>query len=126
MAPGHKAVVWIVDDAESVRKSLAAVLETAAMVVREFPSARAFLSEFDPEEVGCLVVDHHMPDMTGLELLQHLKALGAVPPAIVITGDGDGALKQRVLEAGALAMLNKPVDGDELIVMLEKLTLNAT
>src|SRR4051812_41636572 len=125
MGADAQGLVWIVDDAESVRKSLSAVLETADMAVRDYPSAAAFLADFDPAIPGFLIVDHQMPEMTGLELLQALRARGDMPPAIVITGDGDAALKTKVLAAGGLAMLNKPVDGDELIVMLEKLKANA-
>ena len=66
-----RLVVWIVDDAISVRKSIAAVLETT-VVVRDFGSAREFLADFAPGP-GCLILDHHMPDMTGLELLHHLR-----------------------------------------------------
>ena len=129
MGADAQSLVWIVDDAESVRKSLCAVLETTDMAVRDYPSAAAFLTDFDPAARGFLIVDHHMPEMNGLELLQHLQHLqaqGSLPPTIVITGDGDAALRNKVLAAGGLAMLNKPVDGDELIEMLEKFTANGS
>ena len=109
---------------KSVRKSLAAVLETADIVVRDYPSAQAFLADYRQGSVGCLVVDHQMPDMTGLELLQHLQSRGNVPPAIVITGHGNAALRERCLRAGARAMLDKPVDPDELIDMIQDIALN--
>jgi FixJ family two-component response regulator len=118
-APRH--VVWIVDDAISVRKSIGAVLETANMLVKEFGSAREFLADFSPVEPSCLIVDHHMPDMTGLELLLHLRKEGISIPVIVITGGGDAALKEKALQAGALTMLHKPVDGEGLITLIEGL-----
>ena len=120
MPESQRAVVWVVDDVESVRKSIAAVLETANLSVRDYPSADAFLGEYQPGMRGCLVVDYNMPGMTGLELLQKLKADRAAPPAIVITGHGSKALQERLLEAGALAMLDKPVDADELIALIER------
>jgi FixJ family two-component response regulator len=124
MVAGKPIVVWIVDDIESVRKSIAAVLETANMAVCDYASAADFLTEFKPGAIGCLVVDYQMPGMTGLELLQHLKANSGVPPTIVITGHGNDALKQRLVAAGATTMLDKPVDADELIQLIEKVMLN--
>jgi FixJ family two-component response regulator len=125
MGAAKRTIVWVVDDVESVRKSIAAVLETANMAVCDYASASDFLAEFKPGAIGCLIVDHHMPDMTGLQLLQHLQAQSGVPPTIVITGQGDEALKQRLMAAGALTMLNKPVDADELIQLIEQLMPNA-
>ena len=118
--PEGQRVVWVVDDVESVRKSIAAVLETADFSVRDYPSASAFLADYSPGTRGCLVVDYNMPEMTGLELLQKLKADRSAPPTIVITGHGNKALEERLLEAGALAMLDKPVDADELIARIER------
>jgi two-component system, chemotaxis family, CheB/CheR fusion protein len=125
MGTGKRTVVWVVDDVESVRKSIAAVLETANMAVCDYASAADFLAEFKPGAVGCLIVDHHMPDMTGLELLQHLQAGAGAPPTIVISGHGDARLKDHVMSAGAISMLNKPVDAGELIELIERVTLNA-
>lgn len=114
-----RLVVWIVDDAVSVRKSIGAVLETADILVRDYGSAGEFLADFAPTQPSCVIVDHHMPDMTGLELLIQLRKQGVTVPVIVITGQGDPLLKQKALQAGALTMLHKPVDGDELIALIE-------
>jgi FixJ family two-component response regulator len=124
MGTAKRTVVWVVDDAESVRKSIAAVLETANMAVCDYASAADFLADFKPGAVGCLIVDHQMPDMTGLELLRHLQAESGAPPTIVISGHGDEKLKRHVMSAGAITMLNKPVDAGELIELIERVTLN--
>lgn len=124
MSENPRRVVWIVDDAESVRKSIAAVLSTADILVRDYGSASEFLDDFVPEETGCIIVDQHMPDMSGLELLILLRQRGITTPAIVITGQGDALLQQRALQAGAATMLHKPVDGDELIGLIEKVMAN--
>lgn len=121
MTTDPRLVVWIVDDAVSVRKSIGAVLETADILVRDYGSAGEFLADFAPVAPSCLIVDHHMPDMTGLDLLLHLRAQGIGVPVIVITGQGDPALKEKALKAGAVTMLHKPVDGDELIALIEGL-----
>ncbi|HUO03001.1 MAG TPA: response regulator [Rhizomicrobium sp.] len=117
-----RTLIWLVDDVESVRKSIAAVLETADMRVQDYPSAADFLADFKPGTAGCLIVDHHMPGMTGLELLTHLD--GDAPPTIVISAHGNQALRNRIMKAGAVAMLDKPVDADELIAVVERALVN--
>ena len=112
-------IVWLVDDVEFVRKSIRAVLETADITIRDYGSAKDFLAEYQSDFVGCLVVDQHMPEMSGIELLQHLSARGVTPPAIIFTGQGSAALRAKALQAGAIAMLDKPVDAQELIELIE-------
>ncbi len=123
--PANRTLVWVVDDVESVRKSIAAVLETADMRVCDYSCAADFLADFKPGTTGCLIVDHHMPGMTGLELLKHLGAGAAAPPTIVISAHGNQALRNRILAAGAVAMLDKPVDAGELIAVVERALVNA-
>ena len=124
MAPGKRTVVWIVDDVESVRKSIAAVLETANMAVCDYASAADFLAAFRPGAVGCLIVDQNMPDMTGIELLQHLQRSPGAPPSIMITAQGATQLRAKAQAAGALAVVEKPVDADDLIALIERVMLN--
>jgi two-component system CheB/CheR fusion protein len=126
MTAEKRPVVSVVDDVESIRKSIAAVLETANMAVCDYASAAAFLADFKPGAVGCLIVDHDMPDMTGVELLQHLQVVLGAPPAIAITGRDDPGLNERFLAAGAVTVLNKPVDASELFTLIEQVTLNRT
>ncbi len=115
---------WLVDDNKSVRKSMGAVLQASGLDVRLCASAAEFLETCDPRDAGCLIVDYDMPGMTGLELLQTLRARGCALPVVVITGRGDAVLEQRVGAAGGLRMLHKPVDSDELVGLIEKAMLN--
>ena len=121
-----RTIVWVVDDVESVRKSIAAVLETANMRVHDYSSAKDFLAEYKPGTRGCLIVDHQMPGMTGLELLTRLNAERRAPPTIVISAHGDKVLRTRIMAAGAVAMLDKPVDAGELIAVVERALVNAS
>ena len=82
-------VVHIVDDDEAVRQSLAFLLSTAGIPIRVYESATAFLTGLPTLQDGCLITDVRMPDMTGIELLQHLRGKGIKLPVIVITGHGD-------------------------------------
>lgn len=124
MAAQKRTVVWIVDDVESVRKSIAAVLETANMAVCDYASAAEFLAAFKPGAIGCLVVDQNMPQMSGVELLQHLQRTPGAPPSIMITAHGATELKKKAHAAGARAVVEKPVDADDLIALIEKTMLN--
>ncbi|MEM7397990.1 MAG: response regulator, partial [Pseudomonadota bacterium] len=95
-------VIHIVDDDEAVRQSLAFMLGSAGLPVRIYESALAFLESIDPSISGCLVTDVRMPDMTGIELLGHIKDKVPFMPAIVITGHGDIPLAVEAMKAGAV------------------------
>jgi two-component system response regulator FixJ len=108
-------VVHIVDDDEAVRQSLAFLLGSAGLTVRLYDSASAFLAGLAGVKAGCLVTDVRMPDMTGIELLQQLRARACKLPAIVITGHGDVPLAVEAMKAGAVDFIEKPFDQEALL-----------
>lgn len=108
-------MVYVVDDDEAVRDSTRVVLESYGMNVRTFGSAQAFLDQVDEGAKGCLLLDQHMPEMTGLEVLEVLKVKGRTLPVIMITARSDAAFRERALRAGAVALLDKPVADDDLV-----------
>jgi two-component system response regulator FixJ len=108
-------VVHIVDDDEAVRQSLAFLLGSAGLTVRLYDSASAFLAGLAGVKAGCLVTDVRMPDMTGIELLQQLRARACKLPAIVITGHGDVPLAVEAMKAGAVDFIEKPFDEEALL-----------
>jgi len=112
--------VCVVDDDEAVRDSLYLLLEMRGFAVRTFDSAKAFLAEDQCIDCGCLLVDMHMPEMTGLALLDRLRTSGDLPPAIMISGAGDKNLAEQAQRAGALGLLKKPVSEDELFDYLDR------
>jgi two-component system response regulator FixJ len=101
-------VVHIVDDDEAVRQSLAFLLSTAGIPVRVYESATSFLAGLASLQSGCLITDVRMPDMTGIELLQRLRAKNIKLPVIVITGHGDIPLAVEAMKSGALDFIEKP------------------
>jgi two-component system, LuxR family, response regulator FixJ len=111
--------VWVVDDDEAVRDSMRILLESHGLTVRDFASARASLADRAPAE-GCLLLDLHMPEMSGLELLEKLRSDHIRTPAIIMTGRSDAGLRARAQRAGAIAFLDKPVDEDELLGSIEQ------
>jgi two-component system response regulator FixJ len=110
-----RSVVYVIDDDEAARDSLAFLLRSAKLDVRTFESAVAFLEVSPAPGAGCVVTDIRMPQMTGLELLARLKSLDVALPVIVITGHGDVPLAVEAMKAGAVDFLEKPFDDDLLL-----------
>ncbi len=108
-------VVHIIDDDEGLRESLAFLLRSAALEVRGFESAKAFLDVLPQAAPGCVITDVRMPDMSGIELLRRLKELKIGVPVIVITGHGDIALAVEAMKIGAADFFEKPFDDDLLV-----------
>src|SRR3990167_8455045 len=84
-----KQTVFVVDDDDAVRDSLAMLLRSVGLPVEAFSSGIAFIDRFRPDLTGCLVLDIRMPKMSGLEVQQKLLELGSNLPVIFITGHGD-------------------------------------
>ncbi len=108
-------VVSVVDDDESLRRSVKNLLTSVGFRVETFDSAEAYLRSSDREGTGCLVLDLRMPGMSGLDLLGHLTAAGSRVPAVVLTAHSDAEARRKTLEAGAIAFLGKPFHGDALL-----------
>ncbi|PWC37890.1 response regulator [Azospirillum sp. TSO35-2] len=121
MDQSGEGIVHIIDDDEPVRDSMKALLEAFAFDVRDFSSCREFLDQFDGNPRGCLVLDLHMPVMSGLEFLErHHDDLHGLP-VIMVSGRGDAATFSRAKDAGVMAVLEKPFDEDQLIDAVNRL-----
>jgi FixJ family two-component response regulator len=107
--------VAIVDDDSAVRKALARLLAASEISSRSYASGREFLDSLRLGAPECLIVDLHMPEMTGLELQGELFRAGTHIPTIVITAHNEAGLRERCMAAGALAYLVKPLDSAKLI-----------
>jgi two-component system, LuxR family, response regulator FixJ len=115
-----QATVFIVDDEEAVRDSIAMLLRSVRLKTRCFVDAAEFLECYRPDEPGCLVIDVRMPRMSGLELQQELNRRGWTLPLIFITGHGDVPMAVEAMRAGALDFLQKPFKDDDLIRRVQK------
>lgn len=111
MAP----LVAVVDDDPSLRRAVRNLLASAGLRVETFPSAEAFLESPVGQSAGCLVLDLSMPQMNGIELLEHLRGAGSTLPVIVLTAHGDEEVRRRSFTAGASAFLAKPFQADALV-----------
>ena len=118
--------VYVIDDDESVRDSMRALLESFAIEVSDYPSAGDFLARVSAPTNGCMLLDLHMPGMSGLELLELMRQRGWDLPVIVITGRSDDLLKERASRAGVVAFLDKPVDESTLMNALNRAFAHST
>lgn len=101
-------VVCVVDDDASLRRSLRNLLTSVGFRVETFQSAEAFLGSVHRQNTGCVVLDLRMAGMSGLDLLKHLAATDSRIPVVVLTAHRDDETRQRSLQAGAVAFLEKP------------------
>jgi two-component system response regulator FixJ len=106
--------VIIVDDDAAVRDSLQALLETSGYLTQSYGSGTEFLKARNGRNDACVLLDHWMPVMNGLQVLQALQPVQGVPPIILITGTGDVETALQAMRSGAIGFLEKPVHADEL------------
>jgi two-component system, LuxR family, response regulator FixJ len=119
MHNGSHHVVGVVDDDDAVRDSLQFLLETAGFSVAAYNSAAQFLNEASPDDLACLVVDQHMPDLTGLQLVTRLRGLGVALPIALITGSPSPDLDRLARELGIASVMEKPLDDNVLLDFIE-------
>jgi two-component system response regulator FixJ len=114
-----EGLVVVIDDHESVRGSIRALLESAGLEVKDYASAVAYLA--DPQAGGdCLLVDLRMPEMGGLELQAELTRRRSRIPIILVTGHGDVARAVAAMKAGAFDFIEKPFDDDSLLASIRR------
>ena len=114
------ALVRLVDDDAEQLKSLAFLLRMAGFEVMAYQSAASLLELDDPRRPGCLVLDHRMPGMTGMELQQELVERGSLLPIIFLSAHGDIPMAMQAVHRGAMDFLVKPAAPDVLIAAVEK------
>ena len=112
-------VAYVVDDDPAIRSAVREVLESHGVRVDDFDSAESFLGGYRPGSEGCLLLDAHMPGMSGLDLLATLRARHDQLPVILITGGGDIALAVAAMRAGASNFLEKPVGSAEILACVD-------
>ncbi|MCR9537950.1 response regulator transcription factor [Vibrio alginolyticus] len=115
MSSGEKQLpVFVVDDDESVRDSLAFMLEEHDFNVTTFADGQSFLDEVNIHQAGCVILDSRMPNLRGRQVHQVLNQANSPLAVIYLTGHGDVPMAVDALQAGAVNFFQKPVKGDEL------------
>ena len=115
MNDSDQPIVAVIDDDESVRESLGALLETISLKVALFKSVEAFLGANPPVLPSCIVLDVRLPGASGFELQKQLVAAHVDTPIVFITGHGDIPMSVRAMKAGAIEFLSKPFREQELL-----------
>ena len=108
-------IVFVVDDDGAVRKALQRRIRSEGLRVETFASAEDFLAYERPPDPACLVLDVSMPDMMGTDLQRHLAGTDLDLPIVFITGNETKGTRERCLEDGAVAFLDKPLDDEVLL-----------
>jgi RNA polymerase sigma factor (sigma-70 family) len=107
--------IYIIDDDDAVRDSLALLMESVGLQALTFASAGEFLDAFSTAMTGCVVLDIRMPGMNGLDLQARLNQLGSMLPIIFITGHGDIPMAVQAMQEGATDFLQKPFRDQDLL-----------
>jgi FixJ family two-component response regulator len=108
-------VVRIVDDDESIRRSLSGLLQSVGLSFIAYRSAQDFLASDSPDTPGCLVLDVHLPGLSGLDLQKELAGTDRSLPVIFLTGLGDIPMTVSAMKSGAVEFLTKPLNAPALL-----------
>jgi FixJ family two-component response regulator len=120
--PSSRAI-YIVDDDDAVRDSLQMLLETEGFEVVGFECCAAGLTAIERSRPACLLLDLHLPGVGGLEMLAELAARGLDLPVVMISGRIDRRTRQIAVASGAKAVLEKPLDDEELMQAIRRVTV---
>lgn len=112
-------LIHLIDDDAAVRDSLALLIGTVGLRVTTWAEPLTFLAGFDRQAIGAIVLDVRMPGLSGLTVLERLRAEGVDQPVVMLTGHGTVELCRRAFKSGAAEFLEKPVDDELLIETLQ-------
>ena len=115
-----RSLIAVVDDERSVRVALQRLIRSSGMDVEIYPSGDQFLKAVETRPFACVVLDLHMPKMSGYEVLSRLAQLWIRIPALVMTGHDTPDARERALSTGAVAFLTKPIDERTLVDAIAK------
>jgi FixJ family two-component response regulator len=109
------SVVAVLDDEPEMRKALRRLLATHGFSVEEYETGTDFLAALPLHPADCLVLDLHMPEVSGFDVLASFATRHITTPVVVITAHGEPDTAERVRSLGASAYLTKPVDESVLV-----------
>jgi FixJ family two-component response regulator len=118
--PNQDSIVFVVDDDQAARASVASLLSSVGLRCETFGSVPEFLGRTLPDCPACLVLDVRLPRISGIELQRDLNARGVSIPVIFITGHGDIPMSVEAMKAGAIEFLTKPFRGQTLLDAIHK------
>jgi FixJ family two-component response regulator len=111
--------VLVIEDDEGMREAMESLLSAAGYATAAYASAEELIAAGTPEDARCIVSDIRLPAMSGLDLISELRARGACPPVILITGHDSPAMRNEAGRRGAAAYLPKPFERCALLAAIE-------
>ena len=120
MSNDAEAMVFVIDDDESIREALHSLIRSVGLSVATFASAHEFLESNRPDVPACLILDVRMPGLSGLDLQRDLSEANIHIPIIFITGHGDIPMSVRAMKAGAVEFLTKPFRDQDLLDAIQQ------
>jgi two-component system response regulator FixJ len=112
--------VSVVDDCPEMLRSICEFLGMAGFRSEGFTSAEEFIASFHPDMAGCLVLDLHLPKMSGLQLQEFLKSKGSLIPVIIISGRADVRDAVKAMKLGSLEVVEKPFAPESLLSLVRE------
>jgi two-component system response regulator FixJ len=112
--------VHIVDDEQGIRDSLAVLLSTAGITSRVYASAEEYLGSTPVNAPACVILDNHLPGLSGMELLKHIADTTSDTAVIIITGYADVPTAVSAMKVGAFHFVQKPLDAEALLITIEE------
>jgi FixJ family two-component response regulator len=119
MSDSLSPLIHLIDDDAAVRDSLALLIGTVGLRVQTWASPQDFMTAFDRNSIGAIVLDVRMPGISGLTVLDKLVAEGVDQPVIMLTGHGTVDMCRRAFKSGAAEFLEKPIDDQALLDALQ-------
>jgi two-component system, LuxR family, response regulator FixJ len=121
MPHSRNGIVYVVDDDDNVRESTIALLKAAGVAVRAYASGGEFLKNLDASASGCILLDLHMPVLSGFQVLEALRKIGNRMPVILFSGRADSTTDEIATQSGATVLLPKPFSPAQLIETVRRL-----
>ncbi len=112
-------LIHLIDDDAAVRDGLSLLISTVGLRVQPWADPQAFMTGFDRDTIGAIVLDVRMPGISGLTVLESLVAQGVDQPVIMLTGHGTVEMCRRAFKSGAAEFLEKPVNDEQLLEALQ-------
>lgn len=109
------AIVHVIDDDASVRRSVTALLRSVGRAACDYPSCVEFLGAQLPDVASCLILDVRLPGTSGLDFQRQMSVKGLEMPVIMMTGHGDITMSVQAMKAGAIDFLTKPFRDQDML-----------
>lgn len=120
MSVESPATAFIIDDDPDMRESLEFLIQSVGIATVSYASAAEFIADFKPSRWGCLVCDVRMPEINGLDLLDHLSRSGSRFPVILMTAYADVPMAIRALKLGAAEFIEKPFSAQMMLEAIQR------